>query len=387
MRLTLLLMLLPGCYLSHERPGAPGTADAGVDAPRGDAPIVDAPRPDAPVATCERLTVTHTLTLDHPDALGSVTPRIIGLDGGATGLVYVHSDGDPVRVIYERIGASLESVTGPVTVSRRSWTWAEITRANRDLYVAFGEVSDARSVLVPITERGEASPPIASPAPHPSLLVPGRGTMRWVSFDDEAWAIVVSNVSLDGSPTWAPIRIPTGPYGSGFAMTPLPGGISGAWLGYPRDGAGGRRGFLRIVGEDGTLGPERQLGDTEVRSVRLIDMGPELIVVSNGEQLRLERVDLTTLDTIDVVTLPAVGATYVTGSVGDHVVIADLSSAEMRALVLSRELRIEHELREPLPASTGPGVSVASVEDAMVVVSQRTNGPESFPFLMRIACD
>jgi hypothetical protein len=386
---ALVLTLLPGCYLSHGRPGTPGEIDAGLDAPRGDAPTPDVPRRDAPApAACERLAVVATATLEHPDALGSVTPRLTALDDGEAGLVYVHSDGDPVRVIYERIGPDLESLTGPVTVSRSSFTWSEIVRVNRQLFVAYGEAGDAVSVLVPITERGEPSPAMRLPLRHPTVLLARASSVRWVSFDpDTTNTIAISAVSLDGELLSGPVPIVTGLYGSGHAMVGLPGAVLSI-IGYPREGPPGvRRGYVRLVDVDGSLGEERQLSSTDVRSVRFVDMGPELIIISNGDELRIERFSATRLETLDVVTLPPIGATYVTGSVGDHVVIVDLSGASMRAMVLSRDLRLEHELTAPLPASNGPGVSAASVDDGLVVVSQRTAGAESFPYLMRIGCE
>ena len=126
--LVLVLATLSGCYRSHLR--ADPVDASGRDAAVPDAPRRDAPERDAGPITCDALAVTGMVTLDE-----GVTPRLVALPGGDVGVVYVRTDGDPTRVVYERLGRTLTRITGPVTVATDSFTWAELDTANSEVVI------------------------------------------------------------------------------------------------------------------------------------------------------------------------------------------------------------------------------------------------------------
>ena len=136
LRASLVGLLSLGCYLSHARPDDAGPVsidarDAGPDAPL-----------DAPLPRCERIVIGETAALDG-EALGSVTPRLVGLPDGSVAVVSVRTDGAPTRVLYEVRDAALRALEPSRTLATDSFTWAELTRVDERVVAALAVVGPA----------------------------------------------------------------------------------------------------------------------------------------------------------------------------------------------------------------------------------------------------
>lgn len=380
MRLLLVaaLSVLAGCYLSHERPGR---SDGGVtpDVGRMDAAARDTP----PSPTCERLVIAHAVELGGA-AVGSVTPRIAGIGGGQVAVVYVHTDGDPTQVIWELRGADLASIVGSTPLTRNSFSWAEVARFGDDVLLAYA-LGDGFSAL---QVANRPRPVGRAMLEHPSIFLPTRDSMFWGSFEMRTDnALVLSRVSASGTLVHAPVRIELGRYGSGHHAVVHPDGRT-VVLGYPReDGRGVRHGFVRAIDERGVFGPEHQIADediTQVWPLRDEETGT-LVVVSNGDALRVERLDWDTLESLSQVTTPPIEGPFVAAMVRGHLVIARFADSRLEADVYGEGLSIVDTLETAMPGRLGVGSSVTEVPDGLVIAAGLTSG-ETFPWLARIEC-
>jgi len=377
------LSLLAGCYLSHERPRR---SDGGreVDAFRLDAPVRDAPLRDAPPSpTCERLLIAHTTSLDGP-ALGSVTPRIASVGDGSVAVVYVRTDGDPTRVFLERRDRDLNPIGAPTTLAVDGFSWAEVARSGADLLVGYS-LGDGSSALETV---GTGPRRISVMLEHPSILFAVDESVFWGIFDMRTDnALVLNRMDRIGMLLHPPVRIELGRYGSGHHGIVHRDGRS-VVLGYPReDGRGIRHGFVRTIDERGVLGPEHQIADEDITQVWPLsdEESRTLIVVSNGDSLRVERLDWDTLESLTQVTAPPIEGPFVAAMVRGHLVIARLNDSRLEADVYDEGLSVIDTLETAMPGRLGVGSSVAEVPDAMVIAAGLTRG-ESFPWLARIEC-
>lgn len=366
-------LALSGCCLSHERP-----RDAGMrDAPRPDVAVRDAP--DAGPIVCNRIVIEETVALEG-QARGAVTPRLVALSGGEVGVVYVKTDGDPTRVLFERRAADLSAVGAPREISRNSFTWAEPALFGGEVFIAYG-LGDGFSEL----HRDAGS--VRVPLEHPSLLLPLEEGFFWGSFDSRTTnALVLSTVAPDGSTLRDPVRIELGRYGSGHHAVVRPDSSS-VVVGYPSEGPPGvRRGHVARY-DDGRLISERELRDEDVTSVWVLDDEGGLVVVSNGDALVLERASYFSLEAADTVFLPAIEERFVAGILEGRVVIGRFASGRFVVDVYDPLFRLQETLEVALPAAGLSGAtSVASLPGALVIAAGLSDGSTSFPWLARLAC-
>lgn len=383
-------LLLTSCYLSHERDAL---ADAGP-ARRDAGDRVDAGRrrdagglPDAG-PECTSVAVTHTRVIDTGSRL--VTPRLVAMPDGGVGVVYVTDGGSPTRIEYQRLGPDLETVAGPVTITNRSFTWAQPARIGDRLAIAYGLASggSTRSSLLQATLDGD---PLGTEAGvdlmHPALLLPFDGGLFWYAFDNRSTnELVAAEVDLDGTVRHAS-TIVTGRYGSGHGALVTPDGAS-VVLSYPRetDVRGVRQSFVRSL-SGGALGPERQLSDDGDSAVYPVVRDGELVLVRHGDALWLERTDLRTLERLDRTQFDALGRSARPAAVGPRLVIVDFVAGSFQVDDFGEGLvAFERELVPAPVGGRGPDSSVVELPGAAVYAFHLVDGPRTIGFLLRVAC-
>ncbi|MBI5502371.1 MAG: hypothetical protein HY907_19155 [Deltaproteobacteria bacterium] len=380
---------LPACYLSYretsERDAGPDRADAPIDT----ADVSDGAPDDADPPACDALRVAGALALDDAPA-SSVTPRLVALPDHGVGVVTVSTDGDPTRVLYERLDPALGRTIGPVTVATDSFTWAEPALAGAGLLIAFGLAGDEDTMLVPVTFDGApAGTRFTVPLTHPSIFRPSRSGFFWLAFvmrTDNSFQL--AHLAADGTLLHEPVVIDAGRYGSGHGAVARPDGASHV-VTYPREGPPGvRNGYVNALTESGVPGPERQLGEAGDGPVQPVRLGDALVLVRSGDDaLILERTDFGTLERLDRVTYPPAPTRPIAGAVSDRLLIAYTIPGTLRIDDYGTELVPVATLDVPLPASSlGPGWSVAEGPGALYLALSIVEGSRSYPWIVRVEC-
>lgn len=386
--LVLAVLALSGCYRSHVR-GDP--TDAALDVPARDAAVSDAPRRDAPAIdagpiACDALAVTGMVTLDE-----GVTPRLVALPGGDVGVVYVRVDGDPTRVVYERLDRSLGRVTGPVTVATDSFTWAELEIVESEVLIAYGLAGSRESVLAHVSFDGVSTGEReVVPLHHPSIFSRSQiGELLWGAFEMERDnSLVLTHVTRTGEVLHPALAIELGRYGSGHHAARRPDGSH--VLGYPREGPpGSRHGYVSTISASGVLGPERQLdaADSDQSVTPVMLAGGLVIVRATDEALMIEPTDLDTLERIDRVTFPPLETPPLAATLADRLVVAHVASGVFRWDFFAEDLsggdRYEVATGH---AGIGSGTSVVMQPGALVFALGLTDGSTASPWIVRIEC-
>lgn len=381
MRWILTALIVSGCYLSHRR--APRDEDAGRDA--------SMPEHDAGRLECTDLAIRQ-LSLDDPDGLSNVTPRLAVLPRGEVAVVYVTPGaGDPTRLVYERIGPGLERITGPVEIATDGFTWAEPAVVDGRILVAYGLAGDASSVLREITLEGASTRTARVPLYHPSILRAAEpGTLFWLAFAMRAEnALEIAHVGVDGSLAHPAVTIPLGRYGSGHGAVAHPTRRSHV-LTYPAEGPPGvRAGHVNELAADGVLGVERELGDTASDALVPVVIDPLIVIVRHDdEQMMIERIDAETLERLDVVAFPPLSSRPLAAALRDRLLIAHVAASELEVLEFTDHALVGPRIHSAtLPASLGASSgSIVSLGDAVVLALNLTSGSVTFPHLVRIEC-
>lgn len=361
---------------------AAAARDATTDAAR-DPPV------DAGPIVCARARIAASVSLDDP-MLSGLTPRVVPLPSGDTGVVYVSTDGDPTRVVWERVDASLARVTGPVTVSTDGFTWAEAVVREGEIFLAWGLAGDRSSVLQRIDENGRVlDAPRELPLYHPSVLRPSSTGLFWLAFamrTDNALEMV--HLALDGTRLHGVVTVDLGRYGSGHGAIPRGDGRSHV-VTYPREGPpGAREGYVNAITETGELGPERRLSEDGDHTVIPVEHGSSLVVVRvNDDALVLERTDPTTLERIDAVSFPSIGRGISPATLADRLVIGYAQSGTFLLDDLGPDLAAIERTTMTLPSpTTGSGQSVATFPGALVFAITLVEGSRTYPWLARVEC-
>ncbi len=385
-------LALAGCYLSHGRGDAEPPVDAGapVDSgPRADAgPPVDAGlRPDAGSA-CGSVVVGDTRLVSSPGTI--LTPRLFAIPGGDVGLVYVSSGGgDPVRVVYERLGPDLEPRAEPATLTDQSWTWAEPAVVGDRFYLAHGNTSGP-SRLRPYDFDGAPLGPGASVELfHPDQLEPAAGGLLWVAFEAETGGnrLTAALLGLDGAPLRPALVATTGPFGSGHSAAAQGPDDPAPVLGYTAEGSGGsQQGFLTAVDAGGA--PPRPLGTEGDVAVYPVFVGGRLVITRHhGDGLALEPTDPRTLERLGRFEHPAMSGMGAPAAVGPRLVLASLFGGQLVVDDFGEDLATVEQLRadEPgLPATVG--ADRVSLPGAAVYAFGVISGRSGQVFLTRIQC-
>lgn len=375
-----------GCYLAHRVADGPdaGARDGGVRIDAG----VDGGT-DAGDRECTGIRVAATVAIDDPD-VSSVTPRLVAIPGGDVGVVHVSSDGSPTRVRYERLSPALAR-RGSSTVSTDGFTWAEPAVFEDALWIAYGQAGDAASVLVRVSYDGEPTGErVRLALPHPSILRPWRRGLFWLAFDMRADnSLVLAHLDGAGALLHEPAVIALGRYGSGHGALARPDGRSHV-LTYPREGPPGvREGYVNAIGEDGGLGPERQLGEDGDDLVLPVRRGDELILVRSGDDvLALERTDFESLERIDRAVFPALPSRpFFVGALRGRVLVGHVADGAFELDDFGEALAAPTRLRVPTPDRvSGPSGSVLEVPGAVFVAFHLVDDLRSYPFVARIEC-
>lgn len=379
---VLVLLLLSSCYLSHERPAA---GDGG--APRDGGRDVGPPEIDAGPLVCNRLAIPPATSLRNGDQ-SAVTPRVVSLGRGETGVVYVMpSVGSPTRVVYERLSRTLDRVTGPVTVTDGSFTWAEPVVLGDEIAIAHGVAGDGDSLLHHVDFGGdETRRTDRVDAHYPTILRASASGIFWAAFPMEAEnALDVVHVGATGE-LLHPVRtIALGRYGSGHGAARVGGSHV---LGYPREGPRGvRNGYVRALSEAGDLGDERLLGDDGDNVVLPVVVGAELVIVRrNDDALVLERTDPETLARLDRHDFPTTTLAPIAAALGGRLIVVHVETGSLAIEHYAEDLAGSDRYTASLPAAFGSGMSIAEVPGAVVVALGLSEGSTSFPWIIRIEC-
>jgi len=377
------LLASSGCYLAHER-------DAGVDAaiqPDAAMRTDAAMRPDAAVGPCVHLIEGPSASLDGP---GGVTPRLVALDEGEVGLVYVSpGGGDPTAVRYERLGASLERLTGPVLAATDSWTWAEPAQTSSGIVLAFGSTADAPTVVAPFdVDAGSPGPRMHVALPHPESLFRTPTGFFWLAFDSrDTNQFVLAHLAPDGSLLHPAQRIALGRYGSGSGVIARPDG-HGEVLAYPSEGpAGTRHARVNAISERGELLGERTLSGLGADSALPVFDGASLYVLYRRDDgLFLASLDPTSLTTTSERPLPMLEGTLFAASLLGHLVVGSFQAPTLTLLDVSAPGMPRLEIRSPPGGVTG-GLDWVVVPGALVMTTSLSmRGPDSTPWVVRIEC-
>jgi hypothetical protein len=347
------------------------------------------PRRDAPIGACDRLAFGPSVTLEGP---GGVTPRLVALDGGDVGLVYVNTnDGDPIAVYYERLDDRLGRATGAVRVSAGARSWAEPARSGDGLAIAFAlDFADSRSALVHVDRDGRPSAPeIPVGVENPSVLEATASGFFWMAFEMRAEnAYQLAHVAPDGALLHEVQRIEVGRYGSDHAAVALPDG-RGHLLAYASEGPRGvRRARVNAITEDGVLAGERTLEMEGADAVVPVLVGGELrIVWRSDDALVVSALDAETLEVVSERRLPRLEGDLFAATIEERFVVGASRSPSVVALDLGdgEEEPVRLESAIPGPGAAG-GVSWAPAPGALVLALGVTSGAEAFPWIVRLEC-
>jgi hypothetical protein len=378
-----MLLVLSGCYASHERP-SDGDAGTPRDGGRRDAGSAD---DDAGPLVCDRLAIAPATALRNGDT-SAVTPRIVALDRGHTGVVYVLPGvGAPTRVVYERLSPSLDRLTGPVTVTDDSFTWAEPVVLGDELAIAHGLAGETNSVLHHLDFDGARIRARDRVAVHyPTILHESDAGIFWVAFRmDRENALDVAHVTTSGELLHPVHSIALGRYGSGHGAARVRGSLV---LTYPREGPRGvRNGYVRAFDEAGELRDERLLGDDGDSVVLPVVLGDELVLVRrNDDALVLERTDPVTLERLDRREFPTTRLAPIAAALGDRLLVAHVEDGSLVVHHYGADLADADRYETWVPAALGTGMSIAEVPGAVVIALGLSEGPIAFPWIVRIEC-
>jgi hypothetical protein len=375
------LFALSSCYQSHERPA--GDASTPRDGGRDAGP----PEIDAGPLVCNRLAIPPATSLRN-GAQSAVTPRVVSLGRGETGVVYVMpSVGSPTRVVYERLSRSLDRLTGPVTVTDGSFTWAEPVVLGDEIAIAHGLAGDRHSLLHHVDFGGIATRGTDRVAAHyPTILRASSSGIFWAAFPMETEnALDVVHVGATGA-LLHPVRtIALGRYGSGHGAARVGGSHV---LGYPREGPRGvRNGYVRAVNEAGDLGDERLLGDDGDNVVLPVVVGDELVLVRrNDDALVLERTDPETLERLERAEFPTTTLAPIAAAIGGRLLVVHVEGGSLAVDHYREDLTEADRYTASLPAAFATGTSIAEVPGGAVVALGLSEGSTSFPWILRIEC-
>lgn len=377
----LLIVLASSCYASHERPASDAGAlrDGGRD--------VGPPDLDAGPLVCNRLVIPPATALRNGD-MSAVTPRIVSLGRGETGVVYVMPGvGSPMRVVYERLSPTLDRLTGPVTITDDSFTWAEPVVLGDEVAIAHGLAGDTNSVLHHVDFDGQRIRARDRVAAHyPTILRVSSSAIFWAAFPMEAEnALDVVHVRPNGE-LLHPVRtIALGRYGSGHGAA---GRAGSHVLGYPREGPRGvRNGYVRRASETGELGDERLLGDDGDSVVLPVNVGDALVIVRrNDDALVLEPTHPETLERLDRHSFPTTTLAPIAAVIGERLIVAHIEDGSLAIDDYGEELADPERYVAPLPAALGTGMSIAEVPGGAVIALGLNEGTTSFPWIVRIEC-
>lgn len=371
-----------GCYLSHQREPAdasPERSDARRDVG------VDARVRDAPIGRCERLGAGPSVLLEGP---GGVTPRLVALDGGEVGVVYVSpGGGDPTAVRYERLGADLGRLTGPVLVATDSWTWAEPARLGSGLVVAFGSTTGV-STLLPVDLAGAvAGGRIAVDVQHPEILRPTARGLFWLGFESrDENAFVMVHLGPDGAPLHPAQRIGLGRYGSGFGVAARPDG-HGHVIAYPSEGPpGARRARVNAISDEGVLTGERTLGTVGADAALPVFVDGMLFVVwRTADELAISQLDTESLEPLDERSTALLEGSLFTASIEGHFVVGAFQAPRLTAIDLGDPGALPIEIMAPRPGYGG-SISWVDVPGGLAIAAGLVAGSEALPWVARIEC-
>jgi hypothetical protein len=382
------LAALAGCYLSHERDPAP-VSDGGRRDAGGPGVSEDAGSLDAGVLECDGIAIGPSIALDTGGS--GVTPRLAALPGGDVGVVYVLPGvGSPTRIIYERLSARLEPITGPVVIANDSFTWAEPVVAEGELAIAFGVAGDRASRLEHVTLDGVMTRPRDRvDLYHPAILRASASGLFWVAFAMRTDnALEIAHVGRDAELLHPFVRIELGRYGSGHGAVARPDRRSHI-LTYPREGPPGvRNGWITAIDERGALEPERLLGDDGDSTVLPVLAGGTLAIVRHGDDaLFVERTDIESLARLERSRFDPLPGRLLAASVGDRLVVVHADSGTFTADDFGPTFARFDRARVPLPVAglTGAG-SAIELPGAAIFALGLADGARTFPWLVRIEC-
>lgn len=383
---SIVLVLLAGCYQSHERPERPERRDAGalgLDA--GPRPDAGAP-PDAGDFVCE-LAIVDTGFVEDP-VRSLVTPRLAVLPSGDVALVYVSTDGSPTRVWYARINPSnLRLREEPVTVATDSFTWAEPVVVGDSVHVAYG-LPGARSAMRELSFEGTPRGPRREvELPHPDALLPAADGIFWQAFETVGDNnLQYARVSTNGELLAGPARVETGRYGSGHGMVARPDGQS-VVVSYPREGPPGiRDAWVSAFRADGTLEPERRLSEMGATGAYPVLQGDGLAVVRHDDDaMVLDRLDLASLALLETTTFDPLERLALPVVVRETLLVTGLTEGVVRVWDLDLAEPIDSlELTNP---SRGPGADAVATDREAVYAFTQIDGGRSRIFLVRVGCE
>lgn len=364
-----LMLAGPGCYLAHERP-----VDAAV------------PR-DAALAACNRLAFGPSVLLDGTNG---VTPRLVVLDDGAVGVVYVvPGAGEPTEVWFERLDASLTRVTGPVRLVRDASSWAQPARGASGVVVGFASSPRGTpSVLVSSDLDGHlAAGRVPVALQNPAVLYASARGIFWLGMEmrDEN-TFVLAHLAPDCSLLHDARRIALGRYGSGFGVAARPD-QSGEVLAYPSEGPRGvRRARVSAITTDGALSAEHTLSTDGADAALAVFVGDELEVVYRTDaELRVATLEPRSLETRAERSLARLDGVVFASSIGSRLVVGALGAGTITALDATTPGATSIETPTPLRGTSGALDSVP-VPGGLVLAAGLVAGSSAAPWIVRIEC-
>jgi hypothetical protein len=368
-----LMLASSGCYLVHERP-----ADAAV--------TVDAPR-DAGLLECNRIAFGPSVLLE---GTSGVTPRLVALDDGAVGVVYVvPGAGDPTEVWFERLDASLARVTGPVRLVRDASSWAQPSRGPTGVVVGFATSprgSPSALVSSDLDGHGGTERTLVE-LQNPALLRASSSGLFWLGMEmHETNAFVLAHVAPDGRLLHDVRRIELGRYGSSFGVAARPD-ESGEVLAYPSEGPPGvRRARVSAIGSDGTLSAEHTLSTDGADAALPVFVGDALDVVYRTDtELRVARLDPASLDADEARALARLDGTLFAAPLGGRLVVGALGAGSVTALDATTPRAAPVQITTPLSGTSG-ALDWVAVPGGVILAAGLVSGPNAVPWIVRIEC-
>jgi hypothetical protein len=408
-------VLLSGCYLSHDTAESGGAPDAAAPDVRGfDVPLIDAtpldvfasdtPPPfDAGPFECEgiRIGAEHALINDW----NAIFPRIVALPRGEIG-VFTHSaPGNIGRANYQRLNASLERIGESIVLIDPIGDLAVPAVIGDTVYVSYGErgaEQGSGSLLAPFASDGTVVGP-GAPVVEDQLafLSPASTALFWLWFEfSPTETIRAAHINTDGEVLHDVVEIPSGNLIRGTRAVPVDGGNAHV-LAYSRNVRGGgfpqfSNGFVNMIRTDGTLGPERQLGEDLVISVTPVVIRNELILVRHqADALVIERANIDTLERIEEFRFDPISEQPLVAQLGGRLLVIHFEQETQQMHVddfgrdFSGPRRLTIELEGPVYQDgfvvESPATPTSSA--GVVVTNQVQREPRGYPWLVRLVCD
>ena len=399
------IALASGCYFSDAAEES-GAADAAVrDVPSFDVPLdagFDVSAFDAGPFECEgiRIGAEHALINDW----NAIFPRIVALPRGEIGVFTLSSPGGIARTNYQRLSADLERIGESIVLINPMGDLGVPAAIGDTLYVSYGERGaddDSGGLLTPFNSDGSVAGPTAIVAEDEIIfLSPASTGLFWFSFARSPERhIRAAHIDTDGELLHDVVEIPSGRFFRGSRAVPVDGGNAHV-LTYSRDtsdrGPEHNSGFVNKIRTDGTVGPERQLGDEVVISVTPVVIRNELVLVRHQvDALVIERVDIETLERIEEFRFDPITEQPLVAQLGGRLLVIHFQgeTGQMHLDDFGRDFSGPTRLTIDLDGAAwqdgfvveSPATPTSSA--AVVVTNLVQQETSNYPWLVRFVCD